>query len=359
MGYLESIKSPKGQIRDFNPNYLISLIGRTLNGSIELRKKAYEYKAQADALYKKVKEYKALADKYSRYANDFKRIADRLSAYANRYKTYAISCENRSKYYKQASDRYLRYANYYKSSWLGPYFTKISDMYENYSKSLAYQAKHYLGKSYTYSYSAYKNKKLAQDYKKKEEYYRDLYYDTLRELEAAQETAKNLMVQSQNYHADGEIVENYVDMFIDRGYNYFYKVLRQDAFGRVTKYISGNGLITENNYDSSGVMESSTTGYEFDDKLRRLTFEYDKLNNVVTRKDEKLHVEQNYIYDDLNRLTRAYTDTLTNSSSITYEYDTIGNITYKSDIGKYNYGSTPHQVRSIANRYFSYDKNGI
>jgi hypothetical protein len=49
----------------------------------------------------------------------------------------------------------------------------------------------------------------------------------------------------------------------DGNYNYFYKVLKQDNFGRTTSYISGNGLVTKKDYDESSVLNSVETGYNY------------------------------------------------------------------------------------------------
>ena len=44
---------------------------------------------------------------------------------------------------------------------------------------------------------------------------------------------------------------------------------------------------------------------------------------------------------------------------MSYRYDAIGNMTYKSDIGSYDYGyNAPHQVSSIGAKKFIYDSNG-
>jgi hypothetical protein len=46
---------------------------------------------------------------------------------------------------------------------------------------------------------------------------------------------------------------------------------------------------------------------------------------------------------------------------MSYDYDSIGNMTYKSDIGSYSYNSNmngPHQVSSIGSKNFTYDLNG-
>ncbi|MCP3996094.1 MAG: carbohydrate-binding protein, partial [bacterium] len=83
---------------------------------------------------------------------------------------------------------------------------------------------------------------------------------------------------------------------------------------------------------------------------------------------------QCFDYDDLDRLTRAYTTSTTSSCVGTYllvgpspydqnyGYDEIGNLTYRSDLGSYSYPTNhdqPHAVTQIGTSYrFVYDDNG-
>jgi len=143
----------------------------------------------------------------------------------------------------------------------------------------------------------------------------------------------------------------------DSNYKYFYKVLAQDSFNRVTSYLSENGLVTRNEYASNGVLNNTTTGYEDQDNIRSLDFEYDISYNVTSRIDTKLNVSQNYFYDQHNRIQNVdifYNNTLTSTN---YSYDNVGNMTYNSDIGSYTY-TKAHQVQSAGNRAYTYDANG-
>ena len=130
---------------------------------------------------------------------------------------------------------------------------------------------------------------------------------------------------------------------------YFYKALEQDAFGRITKYLSGNGLETKKIYDKdSGQLTNITTGFEGGNKIRNLDFNYDSMNNVTYKRNNILDLTANYVYDNINRLTDAYIDTPTQNLNLEYNYDVNGNILYKSDLGVYKYDySKPYAVKSI------------
>ena len=69
----------------------------------------------------------------------------------------------------------------------------------------------------------------------------------------------------------------------------------------------------------------------------------------------------NYQYDQLYRLTQAdYTNTA-NETDITqtYQYDPLGNMTFKSDVGQFVYnGQHPHAVTQAGSHIYDYDANG-
>ena len=73
-----------------------------------------------------------------------------------------------------------------------------------------------------------------------------------------------------------------------------------------------------------------------------MEYEYDALNNVTARYDMKQNVQETFGYDDLNRLTNA--TVVSNNADVpfeattSYQYDALGNMASKSDVGSYAYG---------------------
>lgn len=97
--------------------------------------------------------------------------------------------------------------------------------------------------------------------------------------------------------------------------------------------------------------------------VQKETFNYDPLGNIKTHQDAVNNSFENYQYDELNRLIK----TDNNGKETTLSYDTLGNITYKSDVGLYKYGENGaghHAVTSIVNSdgkqlaLFQYNANG-
>ena len=142
-------------------------------------------------------------------------------------------------------------------------------------------------------------------------------------------------------------------------------------YGRVTQYLSGNGLINTDSYDDSGAMLGSQTGFLGDNAIRNLSYEYDKTYNLAKRTDSYLGVTAEYTYDALSRIEHARFvfengQNITGMSDMSYAYDAFGNITHKSDIGEYAYDDAlhPNRLSSVYNadtgetKTFAYDANG-
>ena len=128
-----------------------------------------------------------------------------------------------------------------------------------------------------------------------------------------------------------------------------------NALGQLTYIEYGNGTYSEYTYDSETMrLYNLKTN---DGVLQDFIYSYDNIGNVTGIEDYVNTGTQDFIYDDLNRLTSA-----TGSyGSIDYEYDSIGNLTGKGSVS-FSYGENgagPHAVTSSsAGKSFNYDANG-
>ena len=74
--------------------------------------------------------------------------------------------------------------------------------------------------------------------------------------------------------------------------------------------------------------------------VQALGVQFDLLGNLTSREDGIAGREEAFAYDDLNRLTgTSLTDTATSIliAQTDTTYDSVGNITTKSDVGPYSY----------------------
>jgi RHS repeat-associated protein len=153
----------------------------------------------------------------------------------------------------------------------------------------------------------------------------------------------------------------------------YYRVLNMDARGNVTQARLGAG-VTETEadyYTDSGLLKSTATRDAQNRLLQAMQTRWDHLGNLVTRQETGLGVfdaHQNsmemFVYDELNRLTGYTTTTHFGGGSTSVDYDAIGNISYKSDIGVYGYNNSgpgsirPHAVTDAGGISYAYDDNG-
>ena len=188
---------------------------------------------------------------------------------------------------------------------------------------------HYIEEAKTIIYEAKTNFELARNYKQK--------YENLNE----------------------GVDKAYQGMFDDSEHKYYYKILNADEFGRITKSYTGNGLETVKEYNkANGQLNTIKTGYDGSNDIRDIRYTYDVLNNVTSKQDYKQNISQTYEFDELNRITKANTQIEESPiETITYQYNSIGNITHKSDVGDYTYLKA-HQVENAGNINYTYDANG-
>ena len=133
-----------------------------------------------------------------------------------------------------------------------------------------------------------------------------------------------------------------------------------DAHGNAFATTLGNGLETTHAYDNAqGYLKAIMTGGN--GQVQLLSYQFDNLGNLTQRQDLNQGLTEDFLYDGLNRLTQS--DVTGGASQIakTLDYDALGNITYKSDVGSYLYGeggAGPHAVTTAGSDGYQYDTNG-
>ncbi len=146
----------------------------------------------------------------------------------------------------------------------------------------------------------------------------------------------------------------------------------QNAEGQLTQFTFGNGVTTNQGYDSetgriSAIGTSTPLGVN---NVQDLTFTFDAIGNLTQRADLAQTLTEDIGYDVLNRMTSSTLDDGTTITAKAYTYNAIGNLKSKTGIGTYTYGASagspdagPHAVTSVidsnsVNHDFVYDLNG-
>lgn len=145
----------------------------------------------------------------------------------------------------------------------------------------------------------------------------------------------------------------------------FWEAVSRDEDGHVTKERLGNQLATARTYNpSSGRIDTILTGSEsagvIQPGIQNDSYLFDALGNLSMRNQyvSGSSFAESFEYDDLNRVTKTFNQA---GQAKLFDYDAIGNIANRSDIGAYSYQGCNgvHRVCSISGRgSFTYDLRG-
>jgi len=140
----------------------------------------------------------------------------------------------------------------------------------------------------------------------------------------------------------------------DAGNKLYWALETTDASGHPLQQRFGNNVTTLQQYDEqTGRLTGIMTGNS--GNVQHLSYDYDTLGNMISRSDLNQSINETFGFDDLNRLTNSTVGSQVNSLT----YDSIGNITFKTGVGNYQYtGASPHAVSQAGNIQYGYDANG-
>ncbi|MBX7240359.1 MAG: FG-GAP-like repeat-containing protein [Bacteroidia bacterium] len=127
----------------------------------------------------------------------------------------------------------------------------------------------------------------------------------------------------------------------------YWEATNVNVWGQITNEVYGNGVATTRTYDAgTGWLKQVRSTNTQNADIQNFVYEYNALANLVKRKDQIRNYEENFTYDDLNRLTSA---TINNVYDVDVSYMRNGNIKTKSDVGTYYYNdpTKPYQLTGI------------
>jgi len=176
-------------------------------------------------------------------------------------------------------------------------------------------------------------------------------YDTLGRITSI--TYPDNEVVTYTYDTNSGLLESVSSYISDITYN---------AQGQIRAIQYGNSTQTTYTYNNDQRLQRILTQNQSGD-LQDLNYDFDKVGNLTQLTDNIRSNIRYYQYDNLNRLTRAENipDASGADLTYTYQYNPIGNMTYKSDVGDMQYGegdAGPHAVTSAGGNTYFYDANG-
>jgi RHS repeat-associated protein len=202
---------------------------------------------------------------------------------------------------------------------------------------------------------------------------RILEYDLLQRVVKSQKTTGMTTVSFGNtYDSAGRVItlKYFPGLPNEKIYSYEYDVagnllyLRDNVTGYVVQYFNFTALGQPGLVHYSNSVKTSYTYYAQTGRLwtlntwkqppipiisyQNLTYTYDEKGNIGTIADTQNSITHTCTYDYLDRLSTT-SGTGSNPYYHEYQYDRIGNITFKSDVGAYtyDYSNKPHAVKSV------------
>ena len=134
-----------------------------------------------------------------------------------------------------------------------------------------------------------------------------------------------------------------------------YQVQAMNEQGNITQYRYGNQVTTVDTRNAvSGRLSAqvATRDGQSSGNVVNRAYQYDALSNLTVRNDNSPGVgtQESFSYDSLNRLTLATIlgGSVSPPQVVEVLYDARGNITYKSDVGRYWYDAArPNRMTSV------------
>lgn len=124
----------------------------------------------------------------------------------------------------------------------------------------------------------------------------------------------------------------------------YFELKRNDRYGNQSEYILGNGLTTTKTYNAWGYPESFNTP-----NIQNYSMSYNANNgNLIYRKDLLTSKQEDFTYDDMERLKSAKVNSLSNTNY--YNFENGGNISSFQNAGTFTYFPTQwNAVKKVTN----------
>jgi RHS repeat-associated protein len=142
--------------------------------------------------------------------------------------------------------------------------------------------------------------------------------------------------------------EGVVRSIMDDDSKVLWKAGDANSFGMPTWIITGDGLVTQYDYDNISNKLLKIKTLRGDEIIQEYEYQYDDYSNITTRMNKVKNQTEHFSYDPLNRLTATVDQ---NGESI-FTYDALGRMTQKTNAGQpvfsnANYsGDHPHAIKS-------------
>ena len=175
----------------------------------------------------------------------------------------------------------------------------------------------------SYQYDNYQRVVLSEDNYNNVTYQTSYTYDQLGRLDSKVYPSG---FEVKNVYNDG----GYLHAVKDAESNTLWQADDYDIYGHLTEFRTGNGLSTYREYDETNGKLLNIITHAGENLLQNYTYTYDDFGNFASRKKNVgIVLQENFRYDDFNRLTGIETNGITRA----IVYDNYGRIQAKEQDG--------------------------
>jgi YD repeat-containing protein len=148
------------------------------------------------------------------------------------------------------------------------------------------------------------------------------------------------------------------ERLIDDSEVLLYSVTNRDALNRVQGELFGNGVISHKTYDAITQRLKNIKTTMANNTISDISYTYDNMNNVLSKINHTQNQNQNYTYDEYDRLK-----TWNNNNDIQeYNYDIYGNMlnnSYNTNMSYNNKNQIVNKITKDNKTYnYTYYENG-
>ncbi len=143
----------------------------------------------------------------------------------------------------------------------------------------------------------------------------------------------------------------------------YWQAQQMNARGQLELVQLGNGVSVANTYrPETGWLDGILVDGE--NLIYHMSYETDEVGNIQLRTDRRQNLTESFDYDVLDQLTHSSIAGGTASyTAKDYQYDVLGNLSFKTGVGTYQYGSAcgstkPHAVCQAGGSSYIYNANG-
>lgn len=130
------------------------------------------------------------------------------------------------------------------------------------------------------------------------------------------------------------------------------------AEGQLSRLEAAHGAITTRRYVPERGWLVGISTVSAGETIQDLVYTRDLNGSILDVTSPHEDEGWTYDYDELNRLVRA-THATNPELDEAFEYDVIGNITWSSRVGHYEYGARPHAAIAAGDHTYTYDATGL